>query len=237
MPTEKDKTKAGTKSTSKSTPKKRYLSPGARRYGEGKYDEVIRDAMQYLQVSNPGGVLPPEWREEAKKDKGAPADPTKTQDQEPEGGRFSPDVGEIDRRSDVVNLDEGGLIDAMMGQNRQDPPLGHTEHGGVEAWSFPRDWGSGKSDYVYKPGTDREKHAREHGVSPADPHASTTREGYEDYEQGEATGRQANDKPTPDFMPDASPPDRLAMWEALTPEQKEAIIAVSAAPAKMKPPE
>lgn len=141
-------------------------------------------------MANPNGVLPPEGREEAKKKKGAPADPTN--DTEVRG-----------------YLTEPGMRIKDMNPNLPDDPA--TE--AVEP--------------------DREKHYLGRGdeAQVADPPASTTRGGYEDYEQGEATGRQVHDKPAPDFMPNAA--NRDALWEALTPEQKKAILSVSAAPSPL----
>ena len=120
-------------------------------------------------MANPGDPLPPEGREEAKKNKGAPADPTPVEEHEAKPvWRTGPDDSPA-----------------------QEPP-----------------------DYPSK----------------------YKREGYKragEREQEAALERHSFEKPTPDFMPDADPQDRQAMWEGLTPEQKDAIRSVSAAPAPL----
>lgn len=56
--------------------------------------------------------------------------------------------------------------------------------------------------------------------SPDDPPASTTRKGYEGYEQGEATEREPTDIPMPPEWKGTE-----SQWEALSPQKKEQFVA------------
>tara|TARA_R100001082_G_scaffold111107_1_gene93409 strand:- start:6039 stop:6746 length:708 start_codon:yes stop_codon:yes gene_type:complete len=167
---------------------KKYLGKENRDYGKGKYDDVIKDAMKFLaenaphggmvKIANPSGTLPPEGREEAKENKGDPADPTPPADTESKG--------------------------KAKHQGKKSRP-------GEELYHM---------DFKKRLGDDAAKWDREGFV------------GTDERGQEAAPERGSDEKPPPDFMPDADPQDRQAIWEGLTPEQRDAIIAVSAAPAQ-----
>ena len=73
---------------------------------------------------------------------------------------------------------------------------------------------------------------------PPDYPSKYRREGYkraDEKKQEAAPHREGgwSEKPPPDFMPDADSQGRQSIWEGLTPEQKDAILSVSAAPSPL----
>lgn len=123
-------------------------------------------------MANPGGVLPPEGREEAKKKKGAPAE--------------------------AAPVDEHQKNPGFLTGSGDDPKYERSES--------PAKFGPG-GNWV-RP-SEKEQEAAPH------------REGG------------WSEKPPPDFMPDADSQGRQSIWEGLTPEQKDAILSVSAAPSPL----